>query len=497
MGILNTTRNPFSKYSAEEETDFIDDIFYVPQYYGELKELLSEGNSRFILGQRGQGKSMLIHKLFQDLSRNHTLALLITRYDGIPLEGNENHLLCRILQSLVFGAAKQLYLHPEKRSGLDRGQKNKLSLYIEFFYDEHCSHAFIEGAKEIRRIRTRNWWKRLYNKRFVGLLNQVINGTVAVTTDFIRKSAGLEGASTEVAIRDYLKELPEGSIRSVGLAEMATWDRSRLLAMLHFLVECCHAIGYNSVVVLFDKIDEFPEVSDDINKVTNFTVEILRDTDLLLSNKISIVFSLWSEIKRSLSRQGVRFDKFKEIDIRWLEDDMEPMMDARLKYFSVDKSKPVKLAVLVPDPLDRKEIVRLSERSPRSLIRLLGTIYSEMPASAENYPSFTKEAISKGMVSYCKNFDYESLNPAKLGSRTDLINWINRILRTKSVEFTIDDIRRTFTVPTRTASSYIENMVKIGLIKDSLAEANENTLYKVIDYRLQFLIARGVVALDE
>jgi hypothetical protein len=497
MGIRNTTRNPFSKYSAEEELAFIDDIFYVPQYYGELKDLLSEGNSRFIIGQRGQGKSMLIHKLFQDLSKNHTLALLITRYDGIPLQNNENHLLCRILQSLVMGVAKQLYLYPSKRNQLNKAQRDKFALYIEFFYDEHCAGPFIEGAKEIHQIKTANFFKRIYNRKIVSVLNQVITGTIAVSTDLIRKSIGLDGATTEVALRDYLKELPEAKIQSVSLNDMASWDRAKLLSMLNYLVECCHSIGYESVVVLFDKIDEFPAVSGDIESVTAFTQEILRDTDLLLSNKIAIVFSLWSEIKRSLNREGVRFDKFREIDIRWAEADMEPMMNKRLFHFSDDKSQPVLLSTLIKDASDRKECVRLSEKSPRSLIRLLGTISGEMPSMPETFATFTKDAISKGMVEYCKNFDYESLNPAKLGSRDDLINWINRILRIKMVEFTIEDVRKTFAVTMGTASKHIETMVKLGLVKDSLIEQNGNPVYVVVDSRIHFMIARGVVALDE
>ena len=250
-------------------------------------------------------------------------------------------------------------------------------------------------------------------------------------------------------------------------------------------------------MVLFDKIDEFPEVSGDIEDVTAFTQEILRDTDLLLSNQIAIIFSLWSEIKRSLNKEGVRFDKFPEIDIRWSEGDMEPMMDKRLLYFSENKANPVRLGVLIPTESDRKECIRLSERSPRSLIRLLMTISGGMPSTPETYQSFTKDAISNGMVEYCKKFDYESLNPAKLGSRDDLINWINRILRIKLAEFTIEDVRRTFAIPTSTASKHIETMVKLGLIKDSLVEHNGTPVYTVIDSRIQFMISRGVVALDE
>ena len=85
----------------------------------------------------------------------------------------------------------------------------------------------------------------------------------------------------------------------------------------------------------------------DINKVAEFTLQILTDTDLLYTNKLSIVFSLWSEVKRTLNNRGVRFDKFQDIDISWRDEELEHIIDKRLYYYSIDKRVPVTLRSLI------------------------------------------------------------------------------------------------------------------------------------------------------
>ena len=91
--IINLSIDPFSKFSAEEEKDYLKDIFYYPPFYRQLLSLLKEGNSRFILGQRGQGKSAIIYRLFDDLQSQDTLPLLITKYDGIPVSNNSKYFI--------------------------------------------------------------------------------------------------------------------------------------------------------------------------------------------------------------------------------------------------------------------------------------------------------------------------------------------------------------------------------------------------------------------
>jgi hypothetical protein len=492
----NLKSNPFAQYSAEEELDFLNDIFYEPSYYKDLVNLLSKGVSRFLLGQRGEGKSIIIHKIFNDLSQNHTLPLLITRYDSIPLKNNENHLLYKIMQSLTIAIAKQLFKNKTDRKKLSNLQKEKLSFFIELFYSENSSSEFIESAKEIRKIKSKNKWRSFYNRNLIGLLNSLVNGTVNITAQLIKQSIGIDKSDASIAFKDYLRQLPTKDIASYSISEVAAWAREKLLSMLNSLIGVCSTLGYTSIVVLFDKIDEFQAINGDINKVTDFTIEILTDTDLLLSDNLSIVFSLWSEIKRSLNRRGVRFDKFNEIDIRWRKDQLEPLIDQRLLHFSIDKSNPVTFASLVPNIQERNLIIELADKSPRSLIRLLGTIYNRNINKQSS--DFSSNAIAEGMIEYCQKFDYESLQPSRLGNQKDLYSWINRLLRIRKTTFVTTDLNIVFEQKLTSSTKHVETLLKLGLIEENLVRGlNEVVQYDIIDPRIKHLISRNILKIDQ
>ena len=80
---LGLLKNPFSKFSAEEEIEFHNEIFYEPNFYQTLLDDLKSGTSRFILGQRGHGKSSIIHKLKNDLEKSQILTIIIDRFDAV------------------------------------------------------------------------------------------------------------------------------------------------------------------------------------------------------------------------------------------------------------------------------------------------------------------------------------------------------------------------------------------------------------------------------
>jgi hypothetical protein len=495
--ISNLTGSPFAFYSAEEELQFLDEIYYEPKYYNELKELLSSGVSRFILGQRGQGKSATIYKLFNDLSKNHTLPLLIARYDDIPLTQNENHILYSIMQTMTMGIANHLFENPKSRKKLTKLQQQRVSFFIELFYDEHCSSQFIESAKVIRNKKLNNRIRRFFNKKLLNTLNTVINGTVHITTSYLKQNTGLETGNESNIFKEYLKALPEKPINSYSIDEVAKWDRSKLLGMLNVLIECSKTLEFDSIVILFDKIDEFQKINGDVDKVTDFTIEILSDTDLLYSDKLSIVFSLWSEVKRSLNKRGIRFDKFKDVDTRWKTSELEPLINKRLKHFSKDKLSPVTLKILMPREEDRKTALELADHSPRSLIRLMGEIYNE-DYQQKNLTAFTNDAISNGFISFCKGFDYESQTPSKQGKGNDLVNWINRLLRLRKTQFSIEDLNAAFTQKSNISIKHIETMVKLGLIKENYMKTPQgDNMYEIVDPKIKFLIKRQILDLGQ
>jgi len=148
--IYNIRNNPFAKYSAEEELEALGEIFYQQRYYPALIELSIQGVSRFILGQRGQGKSATIYHLQDDLRTNNILPVLITRYDDFPLKENENYFLYSMIQGITFELAKHLYERPKDRKKLSASLRSELAFLIEAFYEPHCGDEFIEFSEEAK-----------------------------------------------------------------------------------------------------------------------------------------------------------------------------------------------------------------------------------------------------------------------------------------------------------------------------------------------------------
>ena len=72
---LGFSDNPFSTFSAEEEKRFLNNIYINPLFYETLKSDLINGHSRFILGARGIGKTVLLLQLKNALDF-HTSSVL-------------------------------------------------------------------------------------------------------------------------------------------------------------------------------------------------------------------------------------------------------------------------------------------------------------------------------------------------------------------------------------------------------------------------------------
>jgi hypothetical protein len=67
---------------------------------------------------------------------------------------------------------------------------------------------------------------------------------------------------------------------------------------------------------------------------------------------------------------------------------------------------------------------------------------------------FNLSSISNGIIEFCEKFDYESLQPSKLGNRNDLIGWINRLLRIRKNTFTLNDLNKVFSQKIPTSSNH-------------------------------------------
>ncbi|WP_010182032.1 P-loop ATPase, Sll1717 family [Aquimarina agarilytica] len=489
---LGFLKNPFSKFSAEEELEFNNEIFYEPTFYQTLLDDLKSGTSRFILGQRGHGKSSIIHKLKEDLEHSQILTIIIDRFDEISLTNNKVELLNLILQEFVtkyviFLSKNRTYLQK-----LNNQDKEELSLLIKLFFKPLTTTEYENRYNDIKKIKNKNSLINIYNK-LVKPANSLIGTGILITSKLIADSFKLTNFETcSNTYTEYISEISKVNTSANEQETELKHNKRHLKELLNRLNKISKKTYYKSSVVLFDKVDEFQELNQDINKIANFTEDILTDTELLLQNDIAIAFSLWSEVKPILSKK-VRFDKFKEIDISWKKSNMEPLIDKRILHFTGNTRG---FDSLFENRLDIQNIIEISNKSPRDLISCLSDIY-DYQTSNEYSQVFETKNVSKGLIKFATRYDYLSIYPSKTGRNKDVISMINMILRTRKVDVTVRDLNLTFNRKTKWSLSNLENMVRYKLVEeDSKLGINGEKLYKVLDPKLIHLIKRGVTNLQ-
>lgn len=489
--LCNIKGYPFARLSAEEERNYIKDIFYKQQYYNSLLDLAESGVSRFVLGQRGLGKTATILHLFEDMKKKGALPILIDNYKGFPLQKNENYFLYVVIRSLTFSIALHLLEKPKDIKKISKGYKEQLAFFIEAFYEQECASECEFKAKNIEKKQTKNAIKKILNKYFLRFINMSLGISIKMCGELIRNYSGLNIDYSNVA-SEYVPNFDIETFNRIPMSEMAKWDTSKLMKIIVNLKEMAKLLGYKSVVVMFDKIDEISDINADIEKVTEFLHDFLTDTKLLYEEDIAIIVGLWSEVKKALNKRGLRFDKFKEVDIRWRKEELEKLLNKRLKYFSQNKSIDITLESLVPDSYEKNVILELADHSPRSLLNLMDYIINEESHDGE-IAVFSKNAISNGEIMYCKKFDYVSAQPSRTGKGLDLETWIERLLRMQLTQFSFDQYCERNNISKSKGTRHIETLRKYNLIKDI---DSEDSMFEITDPRIKHLISRNITSLS-
>jgi hypothetical protein len=486
--------NPFSKYSAEEELDFIEEIFHKPNYYSTLLADLKSGASRFILGHRGNGKSSLINYLKNDLERDRMFTIIVDKFDGVPIKNNEKEMLDLVIRGVVKKLGIVLLKDRSILKRLTKIEKEKLMIYVSLFFDTISKSEFDDVYDKIGRVKSKNIVKRVLNIFFIRNVNVMTGAALNVSGQLV---AGMLGAQNIEALpyKEYFPELKDVNPKKQSIKDSPLYQYETLKSILVELIEIICKLQFKGTVILFDKIDEFKVLMQDINKIVEFTKDILTDTELLLHRNISIGFSLWTEIRYLLNAQGVRFDKFKEIDVTWSKEDLNRIITKRLRYFTRDSS--YSLDRLISNELLRDEVLELAHKSPRDLIRLLSCIYDVQLSRNMNQPQFADSNIQKGMVNFAKNYDYISVNPTAYSSNGEIMKYISKLLLNRQLEFDLKTINNTLHLKPAKTSQLLKNMLACGIIiENEIGKVGDIPMYRVVDPKIRFLIRRNEVTLD-
>lgn len=486
---LGFLRHPFSNYSAEEETEYLSDIYIRPRYFDSLYNDLKTGASRFILGERGSGKSALVFELHKKLIDDNVFSVIIDNYDGIPLVENDRHLLYLMIKGCLKSYIASIFKNKKILKNLNKTDREKLALIVRDFFTSISKREFEEAFNRVTNYKTRNIFRKIFNSIFNRPVNWAISIGMELGSDFVSKTLNLPKLANENFYKNYIPQLDLETLPEKQKEEALLSSYNLLKDIFIDLNNIIQKSGFSSTVIFLDKIDEFKLLDGKINKIVDFTEHILKDTSLLYFNKISIVFSIWTEVKIELNAKGVRFDKFKPIDITWTDSDIKQILKKRLDYFA--HKKPFQLNNLFEKSDDINSLIELAYKSPRDLIRLFSTLLDEQAIENPESINISAKSVNSGKTNYCRNYDFYSIFPSKRGTKEDILSISNKILKVGKVAFKTTDLVSEFKFSQQSAIGYIRIYKDYGLVKDNDDNVGATKEFYVVDPKLVYLINTG------
>ena len=453
-------RNPFEKSTAEEELEYLENVYIKPRYYDSLVDELSKGNSRIVFGERGIGKTALMYNLFDELENKNSFTIFIDSFDDIPIKLNDTELLVVTISRIVKELSLTLLATPIKVKKLSKTEKEKLGFFVHMFFKSMSKSEYESAYCKVKGVETKNIVKNIYNKFLVGLLNRTLSGVVSILSDTVNKSLGLPNVQSTEIYKAYFPELKIDKVKEV---ELKNYKYSELKLILDDLTGIIQKLGWNNIVILFDKIDEFKKLNGDVTKIVAFIKDILLDTNLVYYKDVSFAFFLWSRIRIELNQENVRYDKYRPKNIDWTLEDLKTILNKRLQYFSIDETK-YSFDDLFENQSDGDKVLRCANRTPRDLITLLGKIYDEQSHTKIEVKYFSSKSVRDGIDKFLIDYDFNSIYPKQKGVQITGISLIEKIKRLGKTEFTISDLAASTKQGVQTARSHIGLMLKYGIV---------------------------------
>lgn len=483
---LGFNKHPFMNFSAEEETEYLNQIYEVPTYYQSLLTEIVEGNSRYLFGERGAGKSALMFYIMGESKQRGAYPVLIDRYDGIPIKNNGVELLLSIEKTIINKMSVDMFKDCRKTrrkiKGLSKHEKDILSYVLVNYFDPLSKSEYERIVISSRQNTVTTLLRKVYNSILVRILNGILSGVTDVAGETIRKALGLPKIDNDIVRHEFFEPIKyeniekEKGVKGYREAKITLTETAKLIKSL----------GLGKLVIFLDKIDEFQDLESDIKTISVFLKQITTDTSLLYDDSFGLIFVLWSKIKSELSENGVRFDKTRPIDVNWNSIQLEKMINKRLTYFSSGKIDSIDM--IVSDSL-KNDLLAIADRSPRQIISLLATIYDEQSRISCEVKKISDEAVKRGENRFCQEFNYEMLNS---GKGKQIVSLVNKLIKVGKLEFTVKDLATENKVSSQSGNNWVGNMKNFGLIEEVLNGSGAAKHYKITDPKVSHMIINNL-----
>lgn len=486
MAIVKTfslKSNPFEHYTAENEPDI--SLYAVrPPYLSAITDRARKLNSFILFGQRGAGKSATRLTVFkEDYSTEDRKPFLVNLTDFTDLldkfrkgkltERDIIYLVAYNVIEQMLGWISLLEESERKRviSQLSPKQRELIFALLKGFYLSKSDGERELTTESTLRLLDSAWFKK--SQVWTSQRWEVISKVIAAAINALSKKT-LEDETIDISqpAEELLKSLT---------GESANAPR----VLINRLVDFSQSFGFSGVCVLIDKLDETAVTTNSSEATAQLIHPLLSNIQLLEINNFSWIAFVWDAVQAHFNndKYKIRLDKIAHANISWDHAELKEMLDKRMSFFSDGKVN-FEGILDVSGNKDKviEQLIHISVKSPRELIKLCDIIFREHDAN-EFEGGINDRSLNAGIDKYC-------LDTIGTWYNNDVLQQIYRLGKENFVN---KDVQSLFKISDQGARNKIRGWEDMQVVKKkgtipSDAGGKPVTLYEVADPRIVRII---------
>ena len=170
---------------------------------------------------------------------------------------------------------------------------------------------------------------------------------------------------------------------------------------LEMFRDLCLKIGFESVYVLLDKVDESELTGNKAEDSFKMIQSMVRDLELLEMDKFGFKFFLWDQLG-SHFREYSRPDRVEQFTLEWSNEELEQMLAQRLSAYSGGKITDLEQITTKFQEDITPLVILFAQKSPRDAIRICKQIIAEQREINSESTHIESKAILEGIENFCK-----------------------------------------------------------------------------------------------
>lgn len=379
---LGFDEDPFAHTNADEEVSRLPEYFVEPPYFAEVFGYPDNPKSFFVFAPRGGGKTAQRIMMEKRCEESDVLCLTYTDFDVSEIRAPDKftlaHHLDRILTIGWLGVLVALDANQSLSSHVTRENASIVVDRIQYHVCKLTRTQFREALNSLR------------------MQSGKVHG-------FIQKheeSFGRLGVLLQTVLKTF------HSVDLSALSSLMGETRKEDIEQKHdlaLLIDVARQIGFQSIYVVVDRVDETALAGNDPEKSFKLIEPLVRSLHLLETPGIAFKFFLWDAIELYFTPEVARRDRIGYRKLIWDNESLNTLLRKRLMAFSGRTVRKLDTIAESLRPYDIDQLVLMfGNRSPRDLIRICQKILAEQQQLDSKSDILQASAIYRGVDEACK-----------------------------------------------------------------------------------------------